>query len=184
MDVAALRDRIQSTLDANADTRRQAEIDLKYVRSRPFFRLPTRSPQSCIILGRESAWISKRPAGYPAGRAEQCGPAIRYEEPRHRPPLNHPPSSTCSRSRLWRIQRRHSELSCANNLFFFPCCSRRLPEESYHPRMGSRRGQPSAQTHPRRRATGPTRASYPRPRVVAAERARPTNSHPPEDPPT
>jgi hypothetical protein len=32
MDVAALRDRIQSTLDANADIRRQAELDLKYVR--------------------------------------------------------------------------------------------------------------------------------------------------------
>lgn len=31
MDVAALRDRIQSTLDANADNRRQAELDLKYV---------------------------------------------------------------------------------------------------------------------------------------------------------
>ncbi|OKL61922.1 hypothetical protein UA08_02606 [Talaromyces atroroseus] len=30
MDVNALRDRIQSTLDANADTRRQAELDLKY----------------------------------------------------------------------------------------------------------------------------------------------------------
>lgn len=32
MDVAALRDRIQSTLDPNADIRRQAELDLKYVR--------------------------------------------------------------------------------------------------------------------------------------------------------
>lgn len=31
MDVTALRDRIQSTLDANADIRRQAELDLKYV---------------------------------------------------------------------------------------------------------------------------------------------------------
>jgi hypothetical protein len=31
MDVNALRDRIQSTLDANADNRRQAELDLKYV---------------------------------------------------------------------------------------------------------------------------------------------------------
>lgn len=31
MDVAALRDRIQSTLDPNADNRRQAELDLKYV---------------------------------------------------------------------------------------------------------------------------------------------------------
>ena len=31
MDVAGLRGRIQATLDTNADTRRQAEIDLKYV---------------------------------------------------------------------------------------------------------------------------------------------------------
>lgn len=31
MDVAVLRNRIQSTLDANADIRRQAELDLKYV---------------------------------------------------------------------------------------------------------------------------------------------------------
>jgi hypothetical protein len=31
MDVIALRDRIQSTLDANADIRRQAELDLKHV---------------------------------------------------------------------------------------------------------------------------------------------------------
>ncbi|KAL1967020.1 hypothetical protein VTN77DRAFT_3544 [Rasamsonia byssochlamydoides] len=37
MDVAALRDRIQSTLDANADTRRQAEIDLKYAENQPGF---------------------------------------------------------------------------------------------------------------------------------------------------
>lgn len=34
MDVTALRDRIQSTLDANADIRRQAELDLKYVCAR------------------------------------------------------------------------------------------------------------------------------------------------------
>lgn len=32
MDINALRDRIQRTLDPNADTRRQAELDLKYVR--------------------------------------------------------------------------------------------------------------------------------------------------------
>lgn len=32
MDVTALRDRIQSTLDANTSNRQQAEIDLKYVR--------------------------------------------------------------------------------------------------------------------------------------------------------
>lgn len=32
MDVSLLRNRIQSTVDPNADTRRQAELDLKYVR--------------------------------------------------------------------------------------------------------------------------------------------------------
>lgn len=32
MDVEGLRNRIQSTLDPNADTRRQAELELKYVR--------------------------------------------------------------------------------------------------------------------------------------------------------
>ncbi|OJJ31152.1 hypothetical protein ASPWEDRAFT_119296 [Aspergillus wentii DTO 134E9] len=37
MDVTALRDRIQSTLDANADNRRQAELDLKYAETQPGF---------------------------------------------------------------------------------------------------------------------------------------------------
>ena len=32
MDVSVLRSRIQSTLDSNADVRRQSELDLKYVR--------------------------------------------------------------------------------------------------------------------------------------------------------
>lgn len=36
MDVAGLRDRIQATLDANGDNRRQAELDLKYVRFATF----------------------------------------------------------------------------------------------------------------------------------------------------
>jgi len=31
MDVNALRDRIRATLETNADIRRQAELDLKYV---------------------------------------------------------------------------------------------------------------------------------------------------------
>lgn len=33
MDVTALRNRIEATLDSNADIRRQAELDLKYVGS-------------------------------------------------------------------------------------------------------------------------------------------------------
>lgn len=31
MDVGVLRDRIRTTLDPNADARRQAELDLRYV---------------------------------------------------------------------------------------------------------------------------------------------------------
>ncbi len=34
MDVAGLRDRIHATLNPNADIRRQAELDLKYVRAK------------------------------------------------------------------------------------------------------------------------------------------------------
>ena len=37
MDPAALRDRIQRTLDTNADIRRQAELDLKYAEEQPGF---------------------------------------------------------------------------------------------------------------------------------------------------
>lgn len=38
MDVEGLRNRIQSTLDPNADIRRQAELDLKYVCSQSAVR--------------------------------------------------------------------------------------------------------------------------------------------------
>lgn len=41
MDVSALRDRIQSTLDPNTSTRQQAELDLKYVR---LLRVPGGGP--------------------------------------------------------------------------------------------------------------------------------------------
>lgn len=37
MDVAALRDRIQSILDSNAETRQQAELDLRYAENQPGF---------------------------------------------------------------------------------------------------------------------------------------------------
>ena len=36
MDVGGLRNRIQATLDPNTDIRRQAELDLKYVRLEPY----------------------------------------------------------------------------------------------------------------------------------------------------
>lgn len=41
MDVAVLRNRIQSTLDPNADIRRQVELDLRYVCSRLSIIRPT-----------------------------------------------------------------------------------------------------------------------------------------------
>ncbi|TKA50012.1 hypothetical protein B0A49_11725, partial [Cryomyces minteri] len=37
MDVAGIRDRIQATLDPNADIRRQAELDLKFAEDKPGF---------------------------------------------------------------------------------------------------------------------------------------------------
>lgn len=42
MDVAGLRDRIQSTLDPNQAIRQQAELDLKYVRAPNPLRTPQR----------------------------------------------------------------------------------------------------------------------------------------------
>ncbi|WEW59029.1 Nonsense-mediated mRNA decay protein 5 [Emydomyces testavorans] len=57
MDVAGLRDRIQATLDANGDIRRQAELDLKY-----------------------PAWISKRVVRYSPGRAGPGCSTIQYDE--------------------------------------------------------------------------------------------------------
>lgn len=38
MDVGVLRNRIQSTLDPNADIRRQAELDLRYVCCQKFIK--------------------------------------------------------------------------------------------------------------------------------------------------
>lgn len=69
----ALRDRIQSTLDANADTRRQAELDLKYVCLCliVFMRIYL----ELIIfpgIGRDATRIHRRFAGYSAGRTKQC----------------------------------------------------------------------------------------------------------------
>ena len=39
MDVGVLRDRIRTTLDPNADARRQAELDLRYVSLAHFFSI-------------------------------------------------------------------------------------------------------------------------------------------------
>lgn len=76
MDVTALRDRIQSTLDANADIRRQAELDLKYVCARVNGGAE-RYTHTWFPLGRDSARIYQWTFGYSAGRTKQCRPAFR-----------------------------------------------------------------------------------------------------------
>lgn len=74
MDVAALRDRIQSTLDVNADNRRQAELDLKYVCVGIEARSHSVWHHTYFIfsLGRDATRIYKCALGYFAGGTEQC----------------------------------------------------------------------------------------------------------------
>lgn len=62
MDVAGLRDRIQATLDSNADIRRQAELDLKYVGA-SLHRLPRTLPTNSCLGGRQN-WLHRRIIGY------------------------------------------------------------------------------------------------------------------------
>lgn len=80
MDVTALRDRIQSTLNPNTSTRQQAELDLKYVR---LLRVPGGGPFAVRLtprgfpsLGRDAARIYQCAAGHFADRAEQCRSAV------------------------------------------------------------------------------------------------------------
>ena len=61
---ATLRDRIQATLDPNTDTRRQAELDLKYVRL-GFVLVATGFLIYCI-LGRRTARLSQCPPSNPS----------------------------------------------------------------------------------------------------------------------
>lgn len=70
MDVNALRDRIQSTLDANADNRRQAELDLKYVWPLLLLIMLFANLFFLSFLGRDSAGFYQRSFRYSAGRAE------------------------------------------------------------------------------------------------------------------
>lgn len=84
MDVTALRDRIQSTLDANADIRRQAELDLKYVCAYTFWlaglmRLTSWGAHGPLyFLGRAAARFYQCAARYLTGGAEQCSSAVWY----------------------------------------------------------------------------------------------------------
>lgn len=77
MDVTALRDRIQSTLDANADIRKQAELDLKYVGDRMNSGAEYQAHTWFLSLGRDAARVYQWTVGYPPGRAEQCSSALR-----------------------------------------------------------------------------------------------------------
>lgn len=79
MDVTALRDRIQCTLDANTSIRQQAELDLKYVRhvvERTWDCETNSGGPSPPFLGRISARFYQCAVGYPTGRAEQCRSAL------------------------------------------------------------------------------------------------------------
>lgn len=58
MDVEGLRNRIQSTLDPNAETRKQAELELKYVRYYNWLVLNFREASlTSDPKGRRSAWF-------------------------------------------------------------------------------------------------------------------------------
>lgn len=78
MDVTALRDRIQSTLDANADIRRQAELDLKYVCAGCWinWRGHRWAHTWVLYLGRDATRFYQWTFGYFAGRAEQRSSAF------------------------------------------------------------------------------------------------------------
>lgn len=77
MDVTALRDRIESTLDSNADNRKQAEHDLKYVGDRMNGGAEYQAHTWFLSLGRDAARVYQWAVGYPPGRAEQCSPSLR-----------------------------------------------------------------------------------------------------------
>ena len=88
MDVTALRDRIQSTLDPNADNRRQAELDLKYVRGGAMagtFRVTWWGKMRAHAysrggwcVGRNAARIHQCTFGYLAGGADKRCAAVWY----------------------------------------------------------------------------------------------------------
>jgi hypothetical protein len=67
MDVVVLRGRIEATLDADADVRRRAELDLKTV-SRPIFQTLEAHVDSMLQGGRAS-WFHRRTARYSSSRA-------------------------------------------------------------------------------------------------------------------
>ena len=77
MDVAVLRDRIVATLDADADARRRAELDLKTVRmhSRAFYKCPV---LTLSFAGRRTPRLHRCPSRYPPSRARRPNPSIKY----------------------------------------------------------------------------------------------------------
>lgn len=62
MDVVALRGRIEATLDADADVRRRAEIDLKTVSCPIFITEETRG--NTAVLGGGASGFYRRTATY------------------------------------------------------------------------------------------------------------------------
>ena len=64
MDVTLLRNRIQSTVDPNADVRRQAELDLRYV---SFLLLLFPECAKKVSQGRRTAWFYQRSSQHTAG---------------------------------------------------------------------------------------------------------------------
>ena len=77
MDVGVLRGRIIATLDADADSRRRAELDLKTV---SIDLRPTLYPAPTlylIIVGRGPSWIHRCASRYPTGRAGGPGSPVK-----------------------------------------------------------------------------------------------------------
>lgn len=124
MDVTTLRDRIHSTLDTNADTRRQAELDLKYVS-----RVTSLLPLALMLI-------------------------IFWHRPKNSPVSPTPCSTFCKSNRIMACaypvcQYQESYLSLDRPLTRCSCC---LSQKSNHPGMGTPRGQPTPKPHPRIRA--------------------------------
>lgn len=73
MDVGVLRERISATLDANADIRRQAELDLKYVGQSMLEQLTNHFHLTdALTTGRRAAGLPQRITRHSPGRADQC----------------------------------------------------------------------------------------------------------------
>lgn len=173
----ALRDRIQSTLDANADTRRQAELDLKYVCLCLIrficlyilliiisgYRL-RRNPGSqalCWIFCRENKTML---FNFLVWR----NPAILVLES-----LVY--TITFNIFATMRINRKMISAICCQSQFFHLCAnsfhSRCVPEKPHQPRMGPLRRHQQLQKDPRRRASSTPRSINSHSRRIPAQRS-------------